>query len=127
MSDLGLRIADLKTRRQESADWSYEAEVRGRKSQIRGQTTEDKKEQNIALQIFDFAIRNSKFYPILHALCLPKATISNLQSLELFQLLPYFSLPLGEFSRRTSLASSLGRTPAALFILAFQPLYIGIE
>ena len=80
MSDLGLRIADLKTRRQESGDRSYEAEFRGRKSQIRGQTTEDKKEQNLALQIFDFEIRNSKFYPMPHALCLHKSTIYNLKS-----------------------------------------------
>ena len=78
MSDLGLRIADLKTRRQESADWSFEAEVRGRKSQIRGQTTEDKKEQNLALQIFDFEIRNSQFEILPYAPCSVPSQVYNL-------------------------------------------------
>ena len=71
MSDLGLRIADLKTRRQESGDRSYEAE-------FRGQTTEDKKEQNLALQIFDFEIRNSQFEILPYAPCSVPSQVYNL-------------------------------------------------
>ena len=46
ISECGFRIADLKTKRQESGGRSYEAEVRGRKSEIRDQTTEDKEDLN---------------------------------------------------------------------------------
>jgi len=65
MSDLALRIADLKTTRQESGDRNYKAEVRGQRSEIRYSC------------FSNFAIRNSKYDPMLYALCLIKFAIQD--------------------------------------------------